>query len=219
MRWALSFEKCNRRLWMHIEKLSIFFKTEKTIVTKSRVQQPCLCGCLTTCATPCLCSDGATNEAAKATAHVVANMRFHRRSHARTTGHFMAGGTSCALANATCLNTSTVSSLHRPPVSRPTPPPICTGSTQPVLDEWLPCLCGSRRQCLLHQVEVHRNALRSVTSTASWDPPKHGRSWDNMRRSSVADTPTLISFKNALNRTDSRKNPRQHGFHKGCFQT
>ena len=72
------------------------------------------------------CSDGATNEPAKATVHVVANMQVQRRSHARTACRFMAGGTSPALVNANCLIMSTAS-LHRPPVSMATK---CGGTSQ-----------------------------------------------------------------------------------------
>ena len=70
---------------------------------------------------------------------------------------------------------------------RKPPPPTCTGRTQPVEDTLSPCPCelGPRsRRPRLGFLE-HPNALGGVTSTASCDPPKHGRFWANtsMRRS------------------------------------
>ena len=60
---------------------------------------------------------GADSDAAKDTAHVVANMRVHRRSHIKATRNCMFEGTSRALANASIRTIWTASSLHLPPVS------------------------------------------------------------------------------------------------------
>ena len=50
-------------------------------------------------------------------AHVTLSIRVHLRSHRRPTWNHMNDGTSCAFACDNSLNTSTDSSLHRPPVS------------------------------------------------------------------------------------------------------
>ena len=119
-------------------------------------------------------SDGATNEAAKATAHVVANMRIQRRSHARTTGHFMAAGTSRALANA--------DSLFAPPASgfeghHNESAPV--GRNQFRISGFLvrawAKVAPSTSAASGWGSPDHSNAQRGVTSTASCDPPKHGR--------------------------------------------
>ena len=60
---------------------------------------------------------GSTSEAANAVAHVTLSIRVHLRSHRRPTWNRMNDGASCAFACDNSLNTSTDSSLHRPPVS------------------------------------------------------------------------------------------------------
>ena len=61
--------------------------------------------------------EGSTREDAKETAHVMANIRVHRRSHMRATENCMYAGASRALECANICRVCTASSLHLPPVS------------------------------------------------------------------------------------------------------
>ena len=89
----------------------------------------------------------------------------------------------------------------------PSPQPrACNAWTSPIRGRWPPCPSWLSKelphQRQRHEVVVRRNSPTrlSVMSTASWVPPKHGRSWakTSMRRSSLARTHTFMSLRNAL---------------------
>ena len=155
------------------------------------------------------CLAGSTKEAAKAVAHATDNIRVHRRSQDKDTDLCKKLGTSCALAVESCLTKSTASSLHRPPVSMPTTTSLqrreatssgylaslsllAFNSTAPSTSAALRCGSPARVK-----------TQRSVMSTASCAPPKHGRSCakTSMRLPSLAATPTFMSRRYASKRT------------------
>ena len=124
--------------------------------------------------------DGSTRVAAKATAHVVANLRVQCRSQARRLGVSLIVGHRVHGQWRGCRIMCTASSLHRPPVSmaRTTNRHRSDAASSVSLSRRArsntapstsaACACGS---------PVLHNALARVTSTASYAPPKHGRPW------------------------------------------
>ena len=128
---------------------------------------------------------GSTNDAAKDEAQATLNLRVQRRSHASATWWAKKQGFACF-----CLR-QLPNELH----GFLAPPPAsvnCHHSGYVVslsILAWAntaPSMSAARG---LGSPELP-NALRTVMSTASWVPPKHGKSWakTSMRRSSSGRT-------------------------------
>ena len=120
---------------------------------------------------------GSTSEAANAVAHVTPSIRVHLRSHRRPTWNRMNDGASCAFACDNSLNTSTDSSLHRPPVSMAMTmslhrPEVANSRYAVSLSvraftNMAPSMSAACAWASPSQV----NTLRRVTSTANCTPP------------------------------------------------
>ena len=128
---------------------------------------------------------GCTRELAKTHAHETANMRVHRRRHAKCTDRRRTGIVSRAHAPASMSTNSMASSLHRPPPSPTQRQPNDTVCQPQARRIWSPC------------------PLRRVMSTAGWVPWSIGSpdARTSIALPSSTGTVTFMSLNLTLDRT------------------